>query len=82
MSDNSNLYTSDIERLLDALESSVSRVEKRLDRIEQLVRDHTTSTSPGRCTELRRWTSSAATKVGIRLLRTLAREAVPKNGAH
>jgi hypothetical protein len=82
MSDNSNLCTGDIERLLDALESSISRVEKRLDRIEQLVRDQAAGTSSGRRTELRRWTSSAATKVGIRLLRTLAKEAVPKNGAH
>ena len=82
MSDVSNLCTSDIEKLLDALESSVSRVEKRLDRIEQLVRDHATGSSPSKRTELRRWTSSAATKVGIRLLRTLAKEAVPKNGAY
>lgn len=82
MSEDGNLCTSDVEKLLDALESSVSRVEKRLDRIEQLVRDHATGSSPGRRTELRRWTSSAATKVGIRLLRALAKEAVPKNGAY
>jgi hypothetical protein len=82
MSDDSNLCTSGLEKLLDALESSVSRVEKRLDRIEQLIRDQAIGTSPGRRTELRRWTASAATKVGIRLLRTLAKEAVPKNGTH
>jgi hypothetical protein len=82
MSDDCNLCTSDVEKLLDALESSISRVEKRLDRVEQLLRDHATGSSPGRRTELRRWTSSAATKVGIRLLRTLAKEAVPKNGAY
>jgi len=76
MSSDSNLCTSDIEKLLDALESSVSRVEKCLDRIEQLVRDHATGSSLGRRTELRQWTSSAATKFGIRLLRTLAKEAV------
>lgn len=82
MSDDGNLRPSDVEKLLDALESSISRLEKRLDCIEQLVRDHATGSSPDRRTELRRWTSSAATKVGIRLLRTLAREAVPKNGVY
>jgi len=82
MSDDGNLCTSDVEKLLDAFESSVSRIEKRLDRLEQLVRDHASGSSPDRRTELRRWTSSAATKVGIRLLRTLAKEAVPKNGTY
>jgi hypothetical protein len=82
MSGDGNLYASDVEKLLDAFESSVSRIEKRLDRLEQLVRDHTSGSSSDRRTELRRWTSSAATKVGIRLLRILAKEAVPKNGAY
>ena len=54
MSGDGILCTSDIERLLDALESSVNRVEKRLDRIEQLIRDHAIGSSPGRRTELRR----------------------------
>ena len=54
ISDVSNLCSSDIQKLLDALESSVSRVEKRLDRIEQLLRDHATGSSLGRRTELRR----------------------------
>lgn len=82
MSDDGNLCTSDVQKFLDAFESSVSRIEKRLDRLEQLLRDHASGSSAGRRTELRRWTSSAATKVGIRLLRTLAKEAVPKNGAY
>ena len=54
ISDVSNLCSSDIQKLLDALESSVSRVEKRLDRIEQLLRDHAIGSSLGRRTELRR----------------------------
>ena len=82
MSDDGNLCTSDVQKFLDAFESSVSRIEKRLDRLEQLLRDHALGSSPGRRTELQRWTLSAATKVGIRLLRTLTKEAVPKNGAY
>ena len=54
MSVDSNLCTSDVEKLLDAFESSISRIEKRLDRIEQLIRDYATGSSLGRRTELRR----------------------------
>lgn len=80
MSDDSNVGTRELGKALDVIESSVGRVEKRLDRIEQLIRDQGTESASGRRVELKRWTSSVATKVGIRLLRTLAKEAVPKNG--
>lgn len=82
MSVDSDMCTSELEKLLNALESSVSRVEERLDRLEQLIREQAISARSGGRTELRRWTSTAATKVGIRLLRSLAKEAIPKNGTH
>lgn len=72
--------TRDLEKLLDVIESNVGRVEKRLDRIEQLIRDQAIENTSGRRVDLKRWTSSVATKVGIRLLGTLANAAVPKNG--
>ena len=54
MSDDGNLCTSDVQKFLDAFESSVSRIEKRLDRLEQLLRNYALGSSPGRRTELRR----------------------------
>jgi hypothetical protein len=82
MSDGETLCISNFEKLLQVLESNSARVEERLDRIEQLIRDQTVVTSQGRRTDLRKWTSSVATKVGVRLLRKLAKEAVPKNGGY
>ena len=80
MDDDKSFNTSEIEKLCFVIESKFGEVKERLDRIERLVSDQAPGACQGRKTELKRWTSSVATKVGIRLVRALAKEAVPKNG--
>lgn len=74
------INNNDLETLLSVLQNNFEEVEERLDRIERLICEQTKGLGQGKRADLRRWTSSVATKVGIRLLRGLAKEAVPKNG--
>ncbi|KAM0715420.1 hypothetical protein Q7P37_008918 [Cladosporium fusiforme] len=73
------INSSDLEKLLSVLQNNFEEVEERLDRIERLICEQTKGVGQGKRADLRRWTTSVATKVGIRLLRGLAKEAVPKN---
>lgn len=74
------INNNDLETLLSILQNNFEEVEERLDRIERLICEQTKGVGQGKRVDLRRWTSSVATKVGIRLIRGLAKEAVPKNG--
>lgn len=80
MCDEKFINAHDLEKLLSVLEHHFSEVNRRLDRIEQVICERTSGTGQSKRADVRRWTSSVATKVGIKLLRTLAKEAAPKNG--
>lgn len=80
MCDQNVLDANDLEKLLSVLDNHFSEVNRRLDRIEQVIYERTSGTGQSKRADVRRWTSSVATKVGLKLLRTLAKEAVPKNG--
>ncbi|KAM0714191.1 hypothetical protein Q7P37_009978 [Cladosporium fusiforme] len=73
------INNNDLETLLSILQNNFEEVEERLDCIERLIYEQTKGVGQGKRVDLRRWTSSVTTKVGIRLLRSLAKEAVPTN---
>ena len=72
--------TTNIETLQGSLETKLDDIQARLGRIEQMLSCNVRSTSQGSRSELRQWSSSIATKIGVRLLRNLAKEAAPKHG--
>lgn len=62
------------------LEQSLIEMKEQLDRIEGMLAPTVKSTEQTKRNEFRKWSSSVATKIGVKLLRNLAREATPRNG--
>jgi hypothetical protein len=72
--------TAAVDTLQSSLETKLDDIKATLDRIEQILSYSVRGTAQGSRSELRQWSSSIATKIGLRLLRKLAKEAAPKHG--
>lgn len=81
MVDNTSIPAANFEELRQELQSSFHDIKERLDRIERkLAGGPVAGTAQGKRDDLKRWTSLFATKFGMKILRTVAKEALPKNG--
>lgn len=81
MVDHTNTAAPDFKDLRQELQSHFHDIKERLDRIDRTIASNPVGgTAQGKRHDLKRWTSLVATRFGIKLLRTVAKEAMPKNG--